>query len=94
VPKQKWLELFQASLQAQGSSEAIASGDAIEKELAGCQFSDPRLGRRFRKFAGQLSTRLGQTIPLAERHRFEHSETAQALSARGPLKTFLSIVVF
>ena len=65
MPEQKWLELFQASLQSQGSSEAIGAGDALDKELAGCQFSDPRLGRRFRKFAGQLSTRLGQTIPLA-----------------------------
>jgi hypothetical protein len=65
MPKQKWLELFQVSLQAQGSSEVIGAGDALNKELADCQFSDPRLGRRFRKFAGQLSTRLGQTIPLA-----------------------------
>jgi Transposase DNA-binding/Transposase DDE domain len=65
VPKQKWLELFQASLQPQASSEAIAASDALEKELAGCQFSDPRLGRRFQKFARQLSSRLGQTIPFA-----------------------------
>jgi hypothetical protein len=65
VPKHKWLELFQASLQSQASSEAIAASDGLEKELAGCQFSDPRLGQRFRKFARQLSTRLGQTIPLA-----------------------------
>jgi hypothetical protein len=65
VPKQKWLELFQASQQPQGSSGAIMAGDALDKELTGCQFSDPRLGRRFRKFARQLSTRLGQTIPLA-----------------------------
>src|SRR5215471_11498966 len=65
MPKQKWLELFQTSLQSQGSSEAIGASDALDKELAGCQFCDPRLGRRFRKFARQLSTSLGQTIPLA-----------------------------
>jgi Transposase DNA-binding/Transposase DDE domain len=65
MPKQKWLELFQASVQSQVSSEAIGAGDALDKELAGCQFSDPRLGRRFRKLVGQLATRLGQTIPLA-----------------------------
>jgi hypothetical protein len=65
VPKQKWLELFQASLQSQALSDGIAASDALEKELAGCQFSDPRLGRRFQKFARQLSSRLGQTIPLA-----------------------------
>jgi hypothetical protein len=33
--------------------------------VAGCQFCDPRLGRRFQKLVGQLATRLGQTIPLA-----------------------------
>jgi hypothetical protein len=65
VPKQKWIELFQEALQFRGSSEAIAAGDAFDKELTGCQFSDPRLDRRFRRFARQLSTRLGQTIPLA-----------------------------
>ena len=45
MPKQKWLELFQTSLQSQGSSEAIGAGDALDKELAGCQFCDPRLVR-------------------------------------------------
>jgi hypothetical protein len=65
MPKQKWLQLFQASLQSQSSSETVGAGVALDKELAGCQFCDLRLGRRFRKFAGQLSTRLGQTIPLA-----------------------------
>jgi hypothetical protein len=65
VPKQKWLELFHASLQSEASSKAIAASDALEKELASCQFSDPRLSRRFQKFARQLSSRLGQTIPLA-----------------------------
>jgi hypothetical protein len=38
---------------------------SLDKELAGCQFCDSRLGRRFRKFVRQLATRLGQTIPLA-----------------------------
>lgn len=65
MPKQKWLKLFQASLESRDSSEAIVAGDSLDKELAGCRFSDPRLGRRFRKFARQLSTRLGQAIPLA-----------------------------
>ncbi len=39
--------------------------EALERELAGCRFCDPRLGRRFRTFARQLALRLGQTIPLA-----------------------------
>ena len=41
------------------------AAEALDKELAGCQFCDPRLGRRFRKLVGQLATKLGQTIPLA-----------------------------
>jgi hypothetical protein len=66
VPKQKWIELFQESLQPQGSSAATTgAAPALDKELLGCQFCDPRLGERFRKFVGQLATRLGQTIPLA-----------------------------
>jgi len=39
--------------------------EALDKELAGCRFCDPRLGRRFRRLVGQLATSLGQTIPLA-----------------------------
>lgn len=57
--------MFQKSLQSRGSCETIVAGDALDKELTGCRFSDPRLGRRFRNFARQLSTKLGQTIPLA-----------------------------
>ena len=41
------------------------AAEALDKELAGCRFCDPRLGRRFQKLVGQLATRLGQTIPLA-----------------------------
>ena len=41
------------------------AAEALDKELAGCQFCDPRLGRRFRKLVGKLATKLGQTIPLA-----------------------------
>jgi hypothetical protein len=65
MPKQNWIELFRTVVQSQGPSEASEAGDALDKELVGCQFSDPRLGRRFRKFAEQLSTGLGRTIPLA-----------------------------
>lgn len=65
MPKQKWIELFQATLQGQGSSATTGAVPALDKELVGCRFCDPRLGERFRKFVGQLATRLGQTIPLA-----------------------------
>jgi hypothetical protein len=65
VPKQKWVELFQESLQRPSTPAASGVAEALDKELAGCRFCDPRLGRRFRKLVGQLASRLGQTIPLA-----------------------------
>jgi len=37
----------------------------IDQELAGCQFADARLGKRFGILMGQLSKGLGQTLPLA-----------------------------
>jgi hypothetical protein len=57
--------LFQESLQRPGTPATSGAAEALDKELAGCRFCDPRLGRRFRKLVGQLATRLGQTIPLA-----------------------------
>lgn len=65
MPKQRWVELFQESLQRPGTPATSGAVEALDKELAGCRFCDPRLGRRFQKLAGQLATRLGQTIPLA-----------------------------
>jgi hypothetical protein len=65
VPKQKWIELFQESLRCSGTPATSGAAEALDKELAGCRFCDPRLGRRFRKLVGQLATSLGQTIPLA-----------------------------
>jgi Transposase DNA-binding/Transposase DDE domain len=65
VPKQKWIELFQESLRCPGAPATSGAAEALDKELAGCRFCDPRLGRRFRKLVGQLATSLGQTIPLA-----------------------------
>ena len=38
------------------------AAEALDKELAGCRFCDPRLGRRFRKLVGQLATRLGGSV--------------------------------
>jgi len=65
VPKQKWVELFRSALQEQRTSPTGRPSEALDKELAGCRFRDPRLGRRFHKLVGQLASRLGQTIPLA-----------------------------
>jgi hypothetical protein len=59
------IESFQSALTAQDSSATSGTAEALDKELAGCRFGDPRLDRRFRKLVGQLATRLGQTIPLA-----------------------------
>jgi len=37
----------------------------IDQELAGCEFADVRLGKRFRRFVEQLSEGIGETIPMA-----------------------------
>jgi hypothetical protein len=37
----------------------------IEQELAGCEFKDKRLARRFQKMITQLSKGIGKSIPLA-----------------------------
>jgi Transposase DNA-binding/Transposase DDE domain len=59
------VELFQESLQRPGTPATSGTAEALDKELAGCRFCDPRLGRRFRSLVGRLATSLGQTIPLA-----------------------------
>jgi hypothetical protein len=57
--------LFQEALPRPGTPATSGAAEALDKELAGCRFCDPRLGRRFRKLVGQLATSLGQSIPLA-----------------------------
>lgn len=37
----------------------------IDRELAGCEFPDARLGKRFRTLVEQLSEGMGKTIPIA-----------------------------
>lgn len=37
----------------------------IDQELAGCEFADARLANRFKRLAEQLSTGIGETIPMA-----------------------------
>ena len=65
MPKQKWVELFQAAQAAETSSSAARNAGSLAAELGGCQFQDVRLGRRFQKLVRQLESRLGQSIPLA-----------------------------
>lgn len=57
--------MFQEALPRPGTPATSGAAEALDKELAGCRFCDPRLGRRFRKLVGQLATSLGQSIPLA-----------------------------
>lgn len=65
MPRQKWVELFQDAWRFPSASPTSGTAAVLDKELAGCRFCDPRLDRRFRRLAGQLASRLGQTIPLA-----------------------------
>ena len=37
----------------------------LDQELAGCQFEDERLGKRFRKLVRNLAESIGESIPLA-----------------------------
>jgi len=36
----------------------------IDREIAGCEFRDARLGDRFRKLLSQIGSAMGQSIPL------------------------------
>src|ERR1035437_9501417 len=64
MPKQKWVELFQAA-QAAASSSVDPNAGILAEDLGDCRFQDARLGRRFQKLVRQLESRLGQSIPLA-----------------------------
>jgi hypothetical protein len=65
MPKQKWVELFQAAQVAEASSSTSRATGILSEDLGRCQFRDARLGRRFQKLVRQLESRLGQSIPLA-----------------------------
>ncbi len=36
----------------------------LDREIAGCEFKDERLGKRFRKLLAQIGSAMGQSIPL------------------------------
>ena len=65
MPKQKWVELFQAARAAEPHSSDDRNAGILGEDLRGCQFPDARLSRRFQKLVRQLESRLGQSIPLA-----------------------------
>lgn len=46
-------------------STVLGSAAWINQELAGCSFSDVRLGKRFRKLLQRLSSGIGGSIPFA-----------------------------
>ena len=45
-------------------AEAMRPSEWVERELAGCEFADERLGKRFRALLEQLSSSPGDSIPL------------------------------
>ena len=50
---------------AQRARQAVPSTqDWIDREISGCEFSDARLGDRFRKLLAQIGSAMGQSIPL------------------------------
>src|SRR5258708_39446562 len=63
--KQKFQTLFQTIETKAVDSLADGVSEGLNQELAGCQFQDARLGRRFQKLVRQLAGKIGQSIPLA-----------------------------
>jgi hypothetical protein len=61
VAKQNLKELFQQRKHPHGAREMHWT----EQELAGCQFQDARLDRRFRGLVQKLAESIGESIPLA-----------------------------
>lgn len=58
------MELFRQATDG-GSSQTKEAAANLDRELVCSRFCDERLGRRFRRLARQLATKLGQSIPLA-----------------------------
>ncbi|BBB96523.1 MULTISPECIES: IS4/Tn5 family transposase DNA-binding protein [Bradyrhizobium] len=51
-----------AKARAQRSTTGIETW--VDREAAGCEFKDERLGRRFGKLLAQIGSDMGQSIPL------------------------------
>ncbi len=50
---------------ARRSPEPVPSTQGwVDREIAGCEFRDARLGDRFRKLLAQIGSAMGQSIPL------------------------------
>src|SRR5215813_8474673 len=57
---------FPARARAAGSSGAstVEAETWVDREVAGCEFRDERLAKRFRKLLGRIGSALGRSIPL------------------------------
>jgi hypothetical protein len=48
------------------SNHSASEGETwADREVAGCEFQDVRLGERFRKLLKQIGSAIGQAIPFA-----------------------------
>jgi Transposase DNA-binding len=57
---------FSARARAVGSSDdyTVEAETWADREVAGCEFRDERLAKRFRKLLGRIGSAMGQSIPL------------------------------
>jgi hypothetical protein len=47
------------------TAEPVSTGECwVDRETAGCEFRDARLGGRLRKLLAQIGSAMGQSIPL------------------------------
>jgi Transposase DNA-binding len=64
--RQNAVEVFQSDEATDvtfGQMEELST--ILDQELAGCEFQDIRIGRRFQQLVKQLASKIGQPIPLA-----------------------------
>jgi hypothetical protein len=45
-------------------TSALEGETWVDREVAGCDFRDERLGKRFRKLLGRIGSAVGRSIPL------------------------------
>ncbi|MBV8072960.1 MAG: IS4 family transposase, partial [Acidobacteriaceae bacterium] len=64
VGEHKVSDLFQTERYGDVCAFETDAG-VLAQELAGCQFNDERVGRRFKKLVRQLSQKIGRPIPMA-----------------------------
>jgi Transposase DNA-binding len=57
---------FSARARAAGSDgdSTVEAETWADREVAGCEFRDGRLAKRFRKLLGRIGSAIGQSIPL------------------------------